>query len=407
MNKKSMIGMGLGVWLVATGTAFGQGLDESEGGKAKEKTVEVTGQSAIFNNNTPAAKDAAIEQALRTAVEQTVGTFVSSESRVENFQLLDDRIYTKSRGYIRKYDVLSESPDGNVLSVKIRAVVAVGKLKGDLDSLTALWARKGKPKFMLLIVEQNLITNTVVYWWYGGARGVHSASVDMNITENTLIDKMSEKGFPFVDHRVLGGKLKIPKAFRMERVDDDAAAKIAKLTDAQIVIVGKALARSGGTVPGSEGQMKSAQALISARVVNTDDGKVLGAVTENAAAVHIDPAVAGTEALKKAAEAAAEKLGEKIGDAWQKETTTSATILLKATGVSDYKLVTGLVALLGTLRGVKSVNERLTENETSTIDVSSTTPASGLAAELADKAIEGKKVKVTGTTTNSITVKFE
>jgi hypothetical protein len=179
------------------------------------------------------------------------------------------------------------------------------------------------------------------------------------------------------------------------------------LTDAQIVIVGKALARSGGTVPGSEGQMKSAQAIISARVVNTDDGKVLGAVTENAAAVHIDPAVAGTEALKKASENAAEKIAEKISEAWQKETATSATILLKATGVSDYKLVTGLVALLGTLRGVKSVNERLTENETSTIDVSSTTPASGLAAELSDKAVEGKKVKVTGTTTNSITVKFE
>jgi len=42
------------------------------------------------------ARDHAIKDALRKAVEQAVGTFIFSETVVENYEVLSDRIYSKA-----------------------------------------------------------------------------------------------------------------------------------------------------------------------------------------------------------------------------------------------------------------------------------------------------------------------
>ncbi len=43
-------------------------------------------------------KDKAVKDALVKALEQAVGTMVSSETRIQNFQLLNDNIYTRTEG---------------------------------------------------------------------------------------------------------------------------------------------------------------------------------------------------------------------------------------------------------------------------------------------------------------------
>ena len=46
--------------------------------------------------------------ALRTAVEKAVGTMVDSQTLVQNNQLVNDEIYTHSKGYITNYSVLEK-----------------------------------------------------------------------------------------------------------------------------------------------------------------------------------------------------------------------------------------------------------------------------------------------------------
>src|SRR5262245_4601069 len=93
---------------------------------------------ASIGTDKAAAHDKAIEDALRRAVEQAVGTMVESETSVENYQLLSDKIYSRSSGYVKKYQVVSEQAEGNLLRIRIEAEVDSGYLNSDLAAIGLL-----------------------------------------------------------------------------------------------------------------------------------------------------------------------------------------------------------------------------------------------------------------------------
>src|SRR3990167_4548464 len=74
-------------------------------------TITVEGIGAIVKGDLAIAKDNALNDALRKAVEQAVGTLVQAQTLVDKYQLISDEIYTKSQGYIKKYAIISERPD--------------------------------------------------------------------------------------------------------------------------------------------------------------------------------------------------------------------------------------------------------------------------------------------------------
>ena len=69
------------------------------------------------------ARDIALQNAQRSAVEMALGTRIDSKTLTENMQLIQDRIVSVSAGYVAGYDVLSEGPSGDVYAVTIRATV--------------------------------------------------------------------------------------------------------------------------------------------------------------------------------------------------------------------------------------------------------------------------------------------
>ena len=52
-------------------------------------------------------KDAAIEQAKRDAVENGLGAYISSET-VVTATSLSDNIYSKTQGFVKKFDIVNE-----------------------------------------------------------------------------------------------------------------------------------------------------------------------------------------------------------------------------------------------------------------------------------------------------------
>ncbi|MBK8013615.1 MAG: hypothetical protein IPK13_19965 [Deltaproteobacteria bacterium] len=76
----------LGWWSVAGRAAL-----------AETTTVEVEGVAAIVKDDVAVARDRALDDARRKAVEQVVGTVVSSETLSENFQIVEDRIFARER----------------------------------------------------------------------------------------------------------------------------------------------------------------------------------------------------------------------------------------------------------------------------------------------------------------------
>lgn len=76
-----------------------------------------------------ATKEEATLKALRSAIEQAYGTFVSANTQILNDELVKDEIVTISNGNIKKYEELSNSmlPNGNQM-ITLNATVCISKL---------------------------------------------------------------------------------------------------------------------------------------------------------------------------------------------------------------------------------------------------------------------------------------
>lgn len=55
------------------------------------------GVAVIVGGNIPGARDKAIDDALRKAVEQAVGTLVSSDTMAENYKVIHDKILAQQQ----------------------------------------------------------------------------------------------------------------------------------------------------------------------------------------------------------------------------------------------------------------------------------------------------------------------
>ncbi len=119
-------------------------------------TVTAVGQAQIIGGDDSQARLNAIEGAKRAAVEQGVGTLVDSKTKVANFEVLEDKIYSRASGYVTNYSILSEgkTPDGSIYTVTIRADVQTASIKNDLRAIGILMATVGNPRFMAVYVPE-------------------------------------------------------------------------------------------------------------------------------------------------------------------------------------------------------------------------------------------------------------
>ncbi len=77
----------------------------------------------------------ATKNGIRAAVEQVVGTYISSETIIRNNILLEDKIYSYSDGYVKEMKIISLKTEGGLVYVKIEAKVVSSELKRKLESL--------------------------------------------------------------------------------------------------------------------------------------------------------------------------------------------------------------------------------------------------------------------------------
>ncbi|MDE3117745.1 MAG: flagellar assembly protein T N-terminal domain-containing protein, partial [Nitrospirota bacterium] len=174
----------------------------AEAASAQSQSVTAEGTAGILGGDQGIARDNAIRDAQRKAVEQAVGTMIASETLVENFQVLRDSIYSKSQGYIQKYDIVKEGAQKDLYNVTISATVAVGPLKNDLGALGLLMARVGKPRTLFMIAEQNVGQEIYAFWWSWWGKGGQSftgQTVDMAVSETILKEEFLNKGFNVID----------------------------------------------------------------------------------------------------------------------------------------------------------------------------------------------------------------
>ncbi len=119
---------------------------------ADEQHVTVEGRAALGRGGVAAARDAAIRDAMRRAVEQVVGTLIDSRTLTENFVTVRDHIYAASDGYVSRYDVVSEGAEagGETYLVRLDAAVRRGQVKDDLATYRILQVQTGRKRLMVI-----------------------------------------------------------------------------------------------------------------------------------------------------------------------------------------------------------------------------------------------------------------
>jgi len=371
------------------------------GAFAQSKEIKAKGYGTIHGDNKAAARDKAIEDAQRKAVEQAMGTMISSESVTKNFQLISDRILSLSSGYIEKYRVISEKEIDGEVEVEIAAIVGMSKLNDSVQAIKNLIRRMDRPKIMVLIAEQSIREEGQQL--SEKSRGdVVLSSTSLGVAENVLIEFFRAKGFDFVDRQALAGQIEIADPLTLVN-DKERIKKIANLTDAQVVIFGQAQARTTGEVQG----IYSGQANISLRALKTDTGEIIAATNAHAAVPFVDPSTANTKALSEAAKKISQKLMDQILSQWQSESSGLRSICLVIKGVkyADVKKLRSWLTKY--VRGVKSVHQRYVKDGIAELDLDIQGSAQNLADELSEKKFQKKTIEVLDLLPNKVSIELK
>lgn len=126
------------------------------------------------------AREKALDEAKRMAVEKAMGTTIESRTAVEDYQVIKDQILSRSAGYLKNIKILEEKKtDLGTYEVKIEADVEIPALVDDLDRFKKILKWQKNPRISV-VVEPGLKND-----YLPAAKK----------TANQLIERLKQDGF--------------------------------------------------------------------------------------------------------------------------------------------------------------------------------------------------------------------
>lgn len=348
--------------------------------------ITSTGIGDITAGSEGKARDAAIEDALRKAVEQTVGTLIQSETVVQNFTLVSDKILSRSSGYVKKYDIVNESKDESTYKVTVLAVISSERIIDDLKAIGLLMFRKHRPRIMVVIPERNL------------GRRVYNP-----VAETEIIKGLLARGFKVVDQSQVA-KIRYGEQVKAA-VEGDMrlARKIGSQHSAEIIIVGEAFSEPlGNSIAG----MISARGRIDARAIKTDTGEIIAAESKDSTGIDVTGTISGKSAIQKASVNLTDSMVEQIFTKWNDEVNNISSVEFVVNGVTHSQLTKLNSILLTSFRGVKGVHQRSFTGGRAAIEVELSGQFQSFIDELVNKNFKDFSIEITDTSVNRIEAKL-
>ncbi|MBW1742918.1 MAG: hypothetical protein JRJ47_05750 [Deltaproteobacteria bacterium] len=377
MIRNNLIRLGV-LFLVFTITA-GSALAQDESVK---KIVSI----GMAGGQSPQARDVAINDALRNAVEQGVGTYISSETIVEQMTLVEDRIYSESRGYITSYDIIEEGVKEGVYQVKISAVVKMEQLAEDLESIGLLIRKKQNPRVMVIVFSKEAHSP----YWGVIQEGNRNA-------ENQIESKLMAKGFQVVD----AGQVKRKKELEtlLLQGDPSMASKTAKDFGAEILVEANVTRDFVHQKELFGRLMRFFSNEIRVKALETDTAKIM--FSGYRTRPH-----SGAQALVPLEEATSELVDEMIAvilEQWRKDVYQAGSYQLSLTGAS-FEDISSFKKDLREIRGLSDVQTRSFQSGIALLEVKYQGPLE----ELVEKINQTKKtnMEIVGFQANTVDIKI-
>ena len=197
-----------------------------------EVLVAAQGSAVLVNGDIAKAEDEAVSDAKRNAVEKALGVFVKADTLGSGYQVAAETILTHSEGYISNWNkvpgsrMIENVHGSELLSIKIEATVKLVSLITDATDIGPIYDAVERPRITVQITDEMETPS-------GSTCGT------------AVMRALKSRGFEVVD----AGQ------------------------DAEVLIVGTAKTIDGPT--DSSGAVKTAGAVVDARVVYADTGEVL------------------------------------------------------------------------------------------------------------------------------------
>lgn len=301
---------------------------------------EVTVQGISSTKERGRARDDAIENGMRRAVEQAAGVFVDAASVSENFELIADKILTKAAGYVRTYKILSEKEENGIYFVEMTCWVGLVELKEDLIALELLKSRLGYPRVMVIGDE------------FSDGTRLEGRSVATAI-ENFL----RTKGFDLVAKDFVEAGKERDAALSQKVYDDYAqAAALGGRFGAEMVVAYGAQADYEGPDTSYGVHWERYRSSVTIRLVKVDTAAVMASLGDKSLGTSGGREGAARKALENIGEAIAPAVFEKIVETWSGDIEGGTTLELVVTGL-DFKSANTLYYKLTELTGIKSVGQ--------------------------------------------------
>jgi hypothetical protein len=350
----------IGALVLAPNTVQAQG-----GGDSDLKVVTVEGVAGAANNMR--ARDDAIQDAMRRAVEQGAGVFVDAATMTENFEMIADAVLTKAAGYVRSYDILSEGEQNGLYRVRMRCEVKLGPIKDDLLALRILQQQRGLPRVVVF-----------------GDEKIMGEPAFGRLVATEIEDYLTSQGMKLVAGDFFED-LKARDAVLAENVYEDfsQAVALASRHNAEVVVVYLANAEHQGTRKawGGGSEWHVAEPSMRVRIIGVDNARLISSFSWDLER-NLPKGRSAEAACRKALEELGYSVAEEVYDAivsnWE---TGGFSLELVVTG-ADYNYISGLKADIEEMRGVSSVGQVELTGQTAVVRLEANFSGTGLADRL-------------------------
>jgi len=126
------------------------------------QSVQAEGRAAIVGSNIARAQREAIQDALKTAVENSIAQWLSPEIITRKTNILKEKVYSAADAYIQTYKIVAELPSQKVYTVNLIARVDYTALKDDLKAL-GITVAAGAPRAVTFSLTVHGIRNPPDY----------------------------------------------------------------------------------------------------------------------------------------------------------------------------------------------------------------------------------------------------
>jgi Flagellar assembly protein T, N-terminal domain len=361
-------------------------------------TREASGEAAIVGGNVDRAAREAKEAALREAVEQVAGVMISAQTLSANSQLISDQVFSHSAGYVRTYQVLSQTQDKGVVKVAVRAEVGTKELDRDLQAVQALVRRLAGRRLVILLQEQTI-----------DDKGITLTS---GVASTVLTDAFRRDGWTLVDPSFAAGKLHLASAVALGAVE---AKEIGTLSRADVILYGTVAFRDTpvDAMLLSGGGQRAAFPLTGDYdfgVFETSTGSQLAKVSGKLRSSVQDMSIQSREEsahnlVRAHAEDIVTPVRKAVLESLRSAEQNGNRLVLELVGVGDFAALQAFTRELPKWSaGVRELASPTLAAGRGRLEVTYLGSAAALAEQLEGKGFRGKKLGVTGVSGNTLEV---